>query len=76
MADALALLLLIGCAYALLSPRIPTGILGSAGLCAVSMACIASLDVWARPLSMMHLMMLGAVLCLAHAIMLAWRRTP
>lgn len=76
MTEVLALILLIGCAYALLSPRIPTGILGSAGLCAVAMACVASLDVWARPLSMLHLVMLGAALCLAHAILLAWRRAP
>lgn len=60
--DAIAGLTMCGCAWALLSPRIPTGIVGSAGLCAIIVGCLAQWDVWGNPLQMLRMMTVGVAL--------------
>lgn len=60
--DVLAVVLMLACAYAVLSPRIHTGILGSAGLLCIALAAMVQLDVWASTLAGLRLMSIGVAL--------------
>lgn len=68
--DWLALLAALLCVLAVVSPRVPTGILGSLGLGAIALAALWSLDDWHDPAMALNIV-LGGVSALG--LKVGWR---
>jgi hypothetical protein len=68
--DALALLAALLCLAAVISPRIPTGIIGSLGLGTISLAALWSLDDWHDPALVLDIALGGVALI---GVKIGWR---